>query len=146
MLTILYSSWITVDRKFVPQSITSVLSTTKWKTPSFNGRYAITTVLIVEVMKASSHAVSLSCDKIMYLLHVLVAVVREKCPNKEFSLVRIFRIQPEYGKIRTRKSSVLDTFHAVQEIAKQHLKQRSLCNFRSISQFRWTSLVISISF
>ena len=109
-MTILYSSWITVDRKFVPQSITSVLSTTKWKTPSSNGRYAITTVLIVEVMKASSHAVSLSCDKIMYLLHVLVAMVRGKCPNKEFSLVRIFRIQPEYGKIRTRKSSVFGHF------------------------------------
>ena len=41
-------------------------------------------------MKASSHAVSLSCDKIMYLLHVLVAVVGGKCPNTEFSLVHIF--------------------------------------------------------
>ena len=71
-------------------------------------------------MKASSHTVSLSCDKIMYLLHVLVAVVRGKCPNTEFSLVRIFRIQPEYFPYS----------------AKQHLKQRSLCNFRSISQFR----------
>ena len=44
--------------------------------------------------------------------------LREKCPNTEFFLVRIFpysysvnlRIHSEYGKIRTRKNSVFGHF------------------------------------
>ena len=43
--------------------------------------------------------------------------LREKCPNTEFFLVRIFsvsvRIQSECGKIPTRKTPYSVTFHAV---------------------------------
>ena len=34
----------------------------------------------------------------------------EKCPSKEFFLAVFFRIQTEYGKIRTRKGSVFGHF------------------------------------
>ena len=51
--------------------------------------------------------------------------LREKCPNTEFFLIRIYphsdwirretlRIQSECWKIRTRKAPYLDTFHAVE--------------------------------
>ena len=54
--------------------------------------------------------------------------LHEKCPNTEFSLVRISRIRTEYGvslhihseyrKIRTRKTPYLDTFNAVEDLKK----------------------------
>ena len=50
----------------------------------------------------------------------LSRTLREKCPNTEFFLVRIAErysaslfIQSECGKIRTRKTPYLETFHAV---------------------------------
>ena len=58
--------------------------------------------------------------------HVSWKPLREKCPNTELFLVRIFlhsdwirrntvslRIQSEYRKIRTRNNSVFGHFHAV---------------------------------
>ena len=56
----------------------------------------------------------------------ITKALRENCPNTElwpvFSVVGLnseiyygvnLRIQPEYGKIRTRKNSILVTLHAV---------------------------------
>ena len=43
--------------------------------------------------------------------HYLHCVLREKCPNTEFCLVRIF--SPNTGKYGLEKTRYLDTFHAV---------------------------------
>ena len=40
-------------------------------------------------------------------------ILREKCPNTEFFWSVFSRIHSRYGKIRTRKTPCLDTFHAV---------------------------------
>ena len=43
--------------------------------------------------------------------------LRDKCTNTEFFLLRI---QSEYGKIRTRKTPYLDTFHTVHKRLQGH--------------------------
>ena len=62
--------------------------------------------------------------------------LREKCPNKEFFLVLIFRIQSKCGKYGPEKTPYLDTFHAVfghlmvkqKTILIKHWKSRNKCN------------------
>ena len=64
--------------------------------------------------------------RIDFCIEFGLETLREKCPNMEFFLVRIFphsdwtdrylvslRIQSECGKIRTRKTPYLDKFHTV---------------------------------
>ena len=49
-----------------------------------------------------------------FLQYYVTVTLRLKCPNKEFSLVRIFPYS-EHRKIWTRKTPYLDTFCAVLE-------------------------------
>ena len=55
-------------------------------------------------------------DRIVFAKRTL----REKCPNTEFFLVRIFPylsvFSPKAGKYRPEKTLYLDTFHAVEDI------------------------------
>ena len=65
----------------------------------------------------------------MYFSTFATLTLREKYPNAEFFLVRIFshldwirrdavslRIQSEYWKIQSRKTTYLDTFHALSKV------------------------------
>ena len=72
-----------------------------------------------------SHGTTLKFVSCPFLetFHFVSLALREQCPNTKFFLVRIFpypdwyevslRIHSECGKIRTRKTPHLDTFHAV---------------------------------
>ena len=55
--------------------------------------------------------------------------LREKCPNTEFFLVRI---QPKYGKVRTRKNSLFGHFL----LSVNHTSRENFENFGLTSQPR----------
>ena len=70
---------------------------------------AIKMLLLTEKLKRKCH-VLYETEKILTL--------REKCPNTEFFLVRIFPhsdsvFSPNVGKYRPEKTPYLDTFHAL---------------------------------
>ena len=79
------------------------------------GDFQICIIVPLETSNRSSH--SKLCRKVLQV-NLVCNSLREKCPNIEFFLVRIFqhldrvslRIQSECEKIRTRKNSVFGHF------------------------------------
>ena len=64
-------------------------------------------------MKFQKCVIYLSKQQLINTIIRYSLILREKCPNAEFFLVRIFlyyNIQFEYRKIRTRKNSVVRNF------------------------------------
>ena len=77
--------------------------------------------LLTNFIRCWVQSVVILTHHLYYCLVFVSLSLHEKCP---ISIISVnFRFQPEYGKIRTRKTPYLDTFHALCLISKKSISQ-----------------------